>query len=117
MLCAAHANLECVLVLSASAQAGAIEETIQRFMPAQAAACVLTKVDEAASLGGVLSALVTAQLPITYICDGQRVAEDIKPARAHQLVARALQLARNAGATADEDLLSRRFGGISHAIA
>jgi flagellar biosynthesis protein FlhF len=116
-LCAAHADLECALVLSASAQAGAIEETLARFAPAQAASCVLTKVDEAASLGGVLSAIAIAQLPIAYFCDGQRVAEDIKPARAHQLVARALQLARNAGATADEDLLSRRFGGIAHAIA
>jgi hypothetical protein len=33
------------------------------------------------------------------------------------LVVQARQLARVAGATADEDLLSRRFGGISHAIA
>jgi len=117
MLCAADERLECALVLSASAQAGAIEETLDKFSPAQPASCVLTKVDEATSLGGVLSALVHAQLPIAYVCDGQRLAEDIKPARAHQLVVHARQLARNAGATADEDLLSRRFGGISHAIA
>ena len=117
MLRAAHVDLEFSLVLSACAQAGAIEETLERFAPVQASSCIVTKVDEAASLGGALSAITLAQLPIAYQCDGQHIAEDIKPARPHQLVARALQLARNAGATADEDLLSRRFGGISHAIA
>lgn len=114
---AAHPRLESMLVLSANAQAGAIEETVARFAPARAVGCILTKIDEAASLGGVLSVLIKAQLAIAYLCDGQRLAEDIRPARAHQLVVRALQLSRVSGATADEDLLSRRFGGISHAIA
>jgi flagellar biosynthesis protein FlhF len=117
VLAAAHPRLQTALVLPANAQAGAVEETLVRFAPAQAVGCILTKLDEAASLGGVLSALIRAELPVTYTCDGQRLAEDIKPARAHQLVVRALQLSRTAGAAADEDLLSRRFGGISHAIA
>jgi flagellar biosynthesis protein FlhF len=117
LLAAAHRRLETTLVLSASSQAGAIEETILRFSPAQASNCILTKLDEAASLGGAVSALTRVQLPISYLCDGQRLAEDIKPARAHQLVVRALQLARTSGAAADEDLLSRRFGGVSHALA
>jgi flagellar biosynthesis protein FlhF len=117
VLAEAHPRLQTALVLPANAQAGAVEETLVRFSPAQAVGCILTKLDEAASLGGVLSALIRAELPVTYTCDGQRLAEDIKPARAHQLVVRALQLSRTAGAAADEDLLSRRFGGISHAIA
>jgi flagellar biosynthesis protein FlhF len=116
-LAAAHPRLETMLVLPANAQAGAIEETLVRFSPAQPTGCILTKLDEAASLGGTLSALIRAELPVTYMCDGQRLAEDIKPARAHQLVVRALQLSRSTGAAADEDLLSRRFGGVSHAIA
>jgi flagellar biosynthesis protein FlhF len=113
----AHPRIETALVLSANAQAGAIEETLVRFAPAQARHCVLTKLDEAASLGGLLAALSRARLPIAYVCDGQRLAEDLRTARAHQLVVRAVQLARSAGAAADEDLLSRRFGGIAHAIA
>ncbi|MBC7983808.1 MAG: flagellar biosynthesis protein FlhF, partial [Candidatus Obscuribacterales bacterium] len=79
--------------------------------------CVLTKVDEAVSLGGILSAITHAQLPIAYLGEGQRIAEDLRPVRAHHLVTRAVQLARVAGAIADEDLLSRRFGGIAHALA
>jgi hypothetical protein len=45
------------------------------------------------------------------------VPEDIEQARAHQLVARAVKLARKSGASADEDLLARRFGGVAHAVA
>jgi flagellar biosynthesis protein FlhF len=116
-LAAANPRLETALVIPANAQAGVLEETLVRFSPAQPVGCILTKVDEAASLGGALSALTRAQLPLTYICEGQRLAEDIKPARAHQLVVQALQLSRSSGAAADEDLLSRRFGGISHALA
>jgi flagellar biosynthesis protein FlhF len=116
-LAVAHPRLETTLVLPANSQAGALEETLVRFAPAQPASCILTKLDEAASIGGALSALIRAELSLTYICDGQRLAEDIKPARAHQLVVRALQLSRSNGAAADEDLLSRRFGGISHALA
>ncbi len=110
-------RLETALVLAASSQAGAIEQTLQRFASIAPASCVLTKLDEAASLGGVLSAVTRARLPIAYVSEGQRVAEDLHPARGHRLVARAVQLAKSAGATADEDLLSRRFGGIAHGIA
>jgi flagellar biosynthesis protein FlhF len=110
-------RLETALVLAASSQAGAIEQTLQRFAPIAPSACVLTKLDESASLGGVLSAVVRTQLPIAYVSDGQRVAEDLHPARGHRLVARAVQLAKASGAAADEDLLSRRFGGIAHGLA
>ena len=103
------------LVLAASTQAGALEETIERFAPLQPAACVLTKTDEAASLGGALSALIRARLPIAYISDGQRVPEDLHPARALELVTQAVRLAKTRGAAADEDLLRRRFGKLAHA--
>jgi len=54
---------------------------------------------------------------LAYVTDGQRVPEDMSPARAHQLVARAVELSRRSGAEADEDLLRRRFGGVAHALA
>jgi flagellar biosynthesis protein FlhF len=116
-LAAASNRVEISLVLSSAAQAGAIEEAVDRFAPAQPTSCVLTKLDEATSLGGSLSMLVRTKLPLAYVSDGQRVPEDISPARAHQLVARAVELSRKAGANADEDLLRRRFGGVAHALA
>jgi flagellar biosynthesis protein FlhF len=117
LLASASSRLESTLVLSAAAQAGAIEESIERFSVARPASCVLTKLDEATSLGGAISALIRFKLPLAYVSDGQRVPEDLSPARAHQLIARAVELSRKAGASADEDLLRRRFGQVAHAIA
>lgn len=110
-------QLETALVLSGSTQAGAIEETVKRFAPANPACCVLTKLDEAASLGGALSVLIKARIPVSYLSDGQRVPEDLRPARALELVSTAVRLAKATGAAADEDLLRRRFGKSAHAIS
>jgi len=112
-----HPRLEMALVLSASSQAGAAEEVIARFAAVPLTACILTKLDEATSLGGSLSALIRARLPIAYVSEGQRIPEDLTPARAHQLIVRAVTLAERSGATADEDLLQRRFGGMAHVLA
>jgi len=110
-------KLETALVLAASTQAGAIEETVRRFAPANPSCCVLTKLDEAASLGGVLSALIRARMPVSYMSEGQRVPEDLRPARALELVSAAVRLAKARGAAADEDLLRRRFGKTAHGIS
>ncbi len=111
------ARLETALVLSASTQAGAIEETVKRYAQARPASALLTKVDEAASLGGILSVLADTAMPISYVSEGQRVPEDLRPARALELVSRAVQLAKSSGAAADEDLLRRRYGDVAHALA
>jgi flagellar biosynthesis protein FlhF len=116
-LARAGREIETALVLAASTQAGAVAETVARFGPASPTSCVLTKVDEAASLGGTLSVLMRSRLPISYVSEGQRVPEDLRPARALELVTSAVQLAATSGAAADEDLLKRRFGELAHAFA
>jgi len=110
-------TLESVLVLPANIQLGALEEAISRFAPTNPRCCVLTKLDEAASLGGVLSLLIRARLPVAYVSEGQRVPEDLQPARSLELVSTAVRLAKAANATADEDMLRRRFGKVTHARA
>ena len=110
-------DLQTTLVLAASTQAGVTEEVVRRFAPARPTSCVLTKVDEAVSLGGTLSVLVRARLPIAYVSEGQRVPEDLRPARSEELIAAAVQLAQTNGAAADEELLKRRFGDVAHALA
>ncbi len=109
-------QMETALVLAASTQAGAVEETVKRYAPANPGCCVLTKLDEAASLGGALSVLIKARLPVSYVSEGQRVPEDLRPARALELVSTAVRLAKASGAAADEDLLRRRFGKAANAI-
>jgi flagellar biosynthesis protein FlhF len=108
-------GLETALVLAATTQAGAIEETVARYATAAPTACILTRTDECASLGGALSALISAGLPVAYVSDGPRIPDDLRPARALDLVCLAVQLAERSGAAADEDMLSRRFGGRSDA--
>lgn len=117
LLATSHPQLETCLVVAASAQAGALEETFLRFAAAAPKSCVLTKVDEATTLGGSISALTRHAVPLMYMSEGQRIPEDLSPARAHQLVARAVELARRSGAQADEELLTLRFGGVAHALA
>ncbi len=102
--------LQLMLVLSSSAQSGVLEEAVCNFGQPVAHCCVLTRLDEAVSLGGVLSALARTQLPVAYVCDGPVIPDDLKPARAHQLVARAMELSRQAQNCADDDLLARRYG-------
>jgi flagellar biosynthesis protein FlhF len=109
-----QASIETSLVLPASTQAGAIDEVLQRFELAKPSSCVITKVDEAVSLGGVLSALVRHKLPAAYMSDGQRVPEDLSPARAHVLVSRAVEIASHNGSTADDEVMQRRMAGVRH---
>lgn len=110
-------TLQTMLVIPASAQAGVIEETVEHFGPGIANCCVVTRIDEAVTLGGVLSVLARSLLPVAYCCEGPRIPDDLKPARAHQLVARAVELARQAPSSADDDLLARRYGGSVNAAA
>jgi len=110
----ANARIETSLVIPASIQAGAIEEAMKLFAVARPGSCVITKIDEAVSLGGVLSALVRHKLPVAYVSDGQRVPEDLQPARAHSLVSRAVEIASRNGATADDEVMQRRITGATH---
>jgi flagellar biosynthesis protein FlhF len=107
---------QCWLTLSAGSQSAVLEESVQRFAAFHPAAALLTKLDEAASLGGTLSALIGAGLAISYVAEGPRIPEDLTPARAHQLVARAVYLAQATDASAGDELLARKFGKVAHAI-
>ncbi|MEJ2387847.1 MAG: hypothetical protein P8Y27_11250 [Chromatiaceae bacterium] len=70
-----------------------MDEIFGAFGKGRLQGCILTKLDEAVSLGPVIDALVRHQLLLTYACDGQRVPEDIHPGFSADLVARAEELA------------------------
>ncbi len=111
---AVRSGMELWLTLSAGAQAGVLEDAMQAFAAFQPRAVLLTKLDEAASLGGILSTLAVSRLPLSYTAGGTRIPEDIAPARAHALIARAVFLARSTDTTIGEEQLVRRFGGVAH---
>ncbi|NGP52955.1 flagellar biosynthesis protein FlhF, partial [Thioalkalivibrio sp. XN8] len=92
------ADLESYLVMSANVQREVMEEVVDAFGRERLAGCILTKLDEAARLGPALSTLLARQLPVAFVSEGQRVPEDLRPARARDLVSQALAPpARGAG--------------------
>jgi flagellar biosynthesis protein FlhF len=107
-------QIESAVVLPASTQSGTIDEVISRFSVAKPTAVCITKIDEAVSLGGILSALVRTKLPAAYVSDGQRVPEDLAPARSHTLVARAVDIAHRHNVTPDDETMQRRISGVEH---
>jgi len=100
------------IVLSATAQYLALEEAVRAFAGARIGGAVITKVDEATSLGGALSIVCQHRIPVAYVTQGQRVPEDLARARASDLVARAVGLARAAGARCDEESVEMVYGGL-----
>jgi flagellar biosynthesis protein FlhF len=99
-----------VVVASCAAQAETIDQSLRAYEARQAAGVILTKVDEAARLGGALDCIVRQRLKLLGVCDGQRVPEDWHAAEPARLVRRAL-LAPPLGAFAlDDEELPLVFG-------
>lgn len=110
-------SLTTLLTLSATTDCAALERAMRLFESANPTGCIVTKLDEAASLGGVLSTLIHSGLPLTYTTDGQRVPEDMQPARAYQLLASAVSLMNENHPDLDPDYLAMAYGGAaSHAL-
>jgi flagellar biosynthesis protein FlhF len=100
------------LVLAANTQRAVLEEVIENCSSAEPAACIVTKVDETTSLGGVLSASIENQLPLAYLSDGQRVPEDLHIARGHSLVSRGVAIMQQTGARQKDEATNLTVGGM-----
>ncbi|QRN03274.1 flagellar biosynthesis protein FlhF [Legionella sp. MW5194] len=79
-------SIATVLVLPATSHYQVIADAIQRYQANRVEQCIITKLDEALALGGILSAVTEARLGVSYLTHGQRVPEDIKMATRHQLI-------------------------------
>ncbi len=111
MLRGAGGMVRTYVVLSATTQRKALEETVRAFGNIALDGCLLTKLDETASLGEALSVVAQRQLPVAYVSDGQRVPEDLQTARANNLVTRSVGLMRHSDAPGEE-ALAFSFGGL-----
>jgi flagellar biosynthesis protein FlhF len=106
------ARARVLLALPAQGEGHALDEIVQAFARLNPVACILTKVDEAASLGAVISTTLRHRLKIAYVCDGQRVPEDLHAAHQRRvwLVRAALQLKERRPPVRDEAYFVRNFG-------
>ncbi|HEX5637955.1 MAG TPA: flagellar biosynthesis protein FlhF [Gammaproteobacteria bacterium] len=104
------------LVLSANTQLAVLDEAITAFKQTSLAGCILTKLDETASLGGVFSALIRHHLPLAWVSNGQRVPEDLQPARARELIDQALVHLKRHRQPSDDEFLAVAFSNtVGHA--
>lgn len=77
----AAANVDEVhLVMSLTASMKSLLSTARNFARADVTSLILTKLDEADSLGAVLSLNRELNLPVSYLTTGQNVPDDIEPA-------------------------------------
>lgn len=83
-LCEAEAD-EVLLVLSSVAGERTLTHTAERFASVGTTGMILTKLDEATSLGNMLPLTRTSRLPIRYVTNGQSVPDDIETANAARL--------------------------------
>src|SRR5580704_14575584 len=107
------ARARVLLSLPAQGEGHALEEIVKAFAPLKPLACILTKVDEAVSLGAAISTTLRHRLKIAYVCDGQRVPDDLHAARDKRiwLVSAAEQLKIHAPPR-DQAHHARNFGRV-----
>lgn len=80
------------LVLATTSQKQVLSAAYHSYSRCGLAGCILTKLDETASLGEVLSLAIGHVLPIAYLTDGPRIPDDLHLPRKHQLVSRAVSV-------------------------
>jgi flagellar biosynthesis protein FlhF len=79
------APAEVHLVLSAVGSASSLATTAERFAAVGTTAMIVTKLDEATTLGNLVTLTRSCRLPMSYLTDGQNVPDDIQIAQSRTL--------------------------------
>ncbi|WP_440466753.1 flagellar biosynthesis protein FlhF [Pseudomonas sp. YH-1] len=103
-------NVKNYLVLAATSQSQVLKSAWQNYRSCGLAGCILTKLDEAGSLGEALALAISQHLPVAYLADGPKIPDDLHVARAHQLVSRAVSL--QSPDEPCEDAMADMFAGL-----
>ena len=74
------------LVMSAATEYKAMNEIIKAFQVFDPQASILTKLDEAVTIGSAVSSIIEHNLPLSFIADGQQVPEDMHQPGARTLI-------------------------------
>ncbi len=81
MLHGANTPVQRLLLLNATSHGDTLNEVVQAYRSADGqpalAGCILTKLDEATHLGGVLDTVIRYKLPVHYVSTGQKVPENL----------------------------------------
>ena len=77
MLSSTKSKIKKVLCLNANNTTESLNAVTQAYSGRGIEGCIITKVDESISLGGILNAVMQNKMRVIYITNGQRVPEDI----------------------------------------
>jgi len=91
MLCQAEHPIKRLLLLNATSHGDTLDEVVRAYQSRGLDGCILSKVDEAASLGPALDCAIRHQLNVHYLATGQRVPEDLHLANRQYLIHRAFK--------------------------
>ncbi|MGZ3239412.1 MAG: flagellar biosynthesis protein FlhF, partial [Burkholderiaceae bacterium] len=94
MLAGAGDSVKRLLCLSATSTGETLNEVVRAYQGAGLAGCIMTKLDEAATVGSVIDVVIRQKLNLYYVANGQRVPEDLHVANKDYLVDRAFKLKR-----------------------
>ncbi|MBF3285584.1 flagellar biosynthesis protein FlhF, partial [Pseudomonas aeruginosa] len=103
-------NVKNYLVMATTSQSQVLKSAYQTYRHCGLAGCILTKLDEAGSLGESMALAIAQRLPVAYLADGPRIPDDLQVARSHQLVSRAVSL--QAPEEPSEDAMAELFAGL-----
>ncbi len=95
-----------LLCMSATSNGETLNEVVRSYQGDGLAGCIMTKLDEAATIGSTLDVAIRQKLSLYYVANGQRVPEDLHLANPQYLVDRAFKLKRETAAfeVHDEEL-------------
>ncbi len=114
MLTESGADVKRLLCLNATSTNETLNEVVRAYQGTGLAGAIMTKMDEAASIGNVLDVLVRQKLNLHYISNGQRVPEDLHLADRAMLVDRAFRTRRDAAAQIADADLPLMMGGLGN---
>ncbi len=117
MLSGTDAKVRRLLCLSATSTGETLNEVVRSYQGDGLAGCIMTKLDEAATVGNVLDVVIRQKLSLYYIANGQRVPEDLHVPNQHYLVDRAFKLKRETAPFQYQDEeLPLVIGNTAHAM-
>ena len=86
-------NVKRLLLLNATCNGDTLEDVVRCYDPTSLDGCILTKLDEAQSIGASLDVLIRHRLALNFVANGQRVPEDLHVPNRQYLIHRALRAA------------------------
>ncbi|NOU25083.1 MAG: flagellar biosynthesis protein FlhF [Methylotenera sp.] len=128
MLSSTNLPVKKLLCLNATSTGETLADVIKAYKGKGLDGCIITKLDEAATIGNALDVVIREKLKLFYVANGQRVPEDIHLANKAYLIQHALNLKANCNQAfqflADElpfvmgntvgNTLTTQLAGLSH---